>query len=97
MDLILEFLKPYAILVGTAAILYFVVRPLVKLVVGRMTGWSARRVVDRVRRGNPVATVAPGANAWSCGRCRSVNRPDAVVCYSCRGARAEVEQLQGRI
>jgi hypothetical protein len=96
-DSLLEFLRPYAIVIGTAVVLYFVVRPLIKLVAGRTTRWGAGQVTRAVRSRDPAATVAPGANAWSCGRCKSVNRPDAVVCYSCRGARAEVEHLQGRI
>ena len=97
MDAILEFLRPYAVVVGTALVLFLVVRPIVKLVAARTTGWGARQVTRAVRRRDPVATVEPGANAWSCRRCRSVNRPDAVVCYACRGQRADVEHLQGRI
>ncbi len=91
-----EFLLPYLIIFGTAAVLFVVwwaLRGLIVATVRRIVG----RTVDATRRLDPPAAVAPGANAWSCRRCRSVNRPDAVVCYSCRGDRAEVEHLQGRI
>ena len=91
-----DFLKPYAIVFGTAAVL-FVGWVVIRTVLVRTGRWGAGRVVDAVRRHDPAATVEPGANAWSCGRCRSVNRPDATTCYSCRGDRREVEHLQGRI
>ena len=90
------FLGSYGIVFGTAFAL-LVAWAIVRNVLVRTGRWGAGRVVDAVRRHDPVAGVAEGANAWSCGRCRSVNRPDATVCYSCRGPRSEVEHLQGRI
>jgi hypothetical protein len=96
MEGLLEFLRPYAIVFGVAGLL-FVAWLAVRMILVRTGRWGAGQVTRAVRAHRPVATVAPGANAWSCARCRSVNRPDAVVCYSCRGVRAEVEHLQGRI
>ena len=45
-------------------------RPVIKLVAGRTTRWGAGQVTRAVRSRDPVASVAPGANAWSCGRCQ---------------------------
>ena len=90
------FASIYAIIFGTAAVLF-----VLWLIVTRSLRGTVRRVSDRtvaeVRRHNPPATVADGANAWSCTNCKSVNRPDAVVCYRCRGERVDVEGFQGRI
>jgi hypothetical protein len=90
------FATELAILFGTAAVLYGI-----WWVVSRVVRRTARRVtnatVAEVRRRDPPPTVAPGANAWSCLNCKSVNRPDAIVCYRCRGDRSSVEGLQGRI
>lgn len=91
-----EFLKPYAIVFGTAAAL-FVAWRILRSVLAACGRFGVGQATRLTRRRHPVSTVAPGANAWSCGRCRSVNRPDADVCYSCRGPRSEVEHLQGRI
>ena len=91
-----EFLRPYLVIFGTAAVLFgiwWAVRGIVRSVIRRVAG----RTIETTRRIRPPATVAEGANAWSCGRCRSVNRPEATTCYSCRGNRSEVEHLQGRI
>ena len=91
-----EFLRPFAIIFGTAAILFAI-----WWAIRRLVGAAARGIADRTiaetRRRDPPATVAPGANAWSCTNCKSVNRPDAVVCYRCRGERSSVEGFQGRI
>ena len=90
------FATELAIIFGTAAVLFGI-----WWVISRLVRRSARSVVNatvaETRRHNPPATVAEGANAWSCASCKSVNRPDAVVCYRCRGERASVEGLQGRI
>ncbi len=91
-----DFVRPYLVVFGTAAVLFIAWR-VVRAVLIATGRWGAERVVDAVRGRHPAATVDAGANAWSCRRCRSVNRPDAVACYSCRGDRADVEQLQGRI
>jgi hypothetical protein len=90
------FLGSFAVVFGTAFAL-LLAWSVLRAVLVRTGRWGADRVVGAVRRRDPVAGVADGANAWSCGQCRSVNRPDATVCYSCRGPRAEVEHLQGRI
>ncbi|HET7471548.1 MAG TPA: hypothetical protein VFJ71_00345 [Candidatus Limnocylindrales bacterium] len=90
------FVGSFAIVFGTAFVL-LAAWAIIRALLVRSGRWGAERVVDAVRRHDPVAGVADGANAWSCGRCKSVNRPDATVCYSCRGARSEVEHLQGRI
>jgi hypothetical protein len=90
------FLLPYAIIFGTAAVLFGAWWTIRRLLAGTAKG-IAGRTIDEVRRRNPPATVAHDANAWSCLNCRSVNRPDAVVCYRCRGDRAEVEGFEGRI
>jgi hypothetical protein len=84
-----------AIIFGTAALLYATWRSINWLVRRTARGVRDRAIVE-TRRHVPPATVADGANAWSCANCKSVNRPDAVVCYSCRGDRASVEGLQGR-
>jgi hypothetical protein len=91
-----DFVLPYAIVFGTAAVI-FVAWLVARRGMVRLGRWSSGRVIGGVRRYRPPAGVAERANAWSCGRCRSVNRPDATVCYSCRGPRSEVEHLQGRI
>jgi hypothetical protein len=91
-----EFLRPYLIIFGTAAILFLLWWALRGVVVGtvrRIVG----KTVETTRHLDPPGSVAEGANAWSCRRCRSVNRPEATTCYSCHGDRAEVEHLQGRI
>jgi hypothetical protein len=91
-----EFLRPYLVIFGTAAVLFgiwWAVRGIVRSVIRRVAG----RTIETTRRISPPETVAEGANAWSCGRCPSVNRPEATKCYSCRGYRSEVEHLQGRI
>jgi hypothetical protein len=85
-----------AIIFGTAAVL-FAIWWSIKWLVRRTARGVADRTIAETRRHVPPATVADGANAWSCTNCKSVNRPDAVVCYSCRGDRASVEGLQGRI
>ena len=90
------FVGSFAIVFGTAFVL-LAAWAIIRALLVRSGRWGAERVVDAVRRHDPVAGVADGANAWSCGRCKSVNRPDATVCYSCRGSRSEVEHLQGRI
>ena len=90
------FVGSFAIVFGTAFVL-LAAWAIIRALLVRSGRWGAERVVDAVRRHDPVAGVADGANASSCGRCKSVNRPDATVCYSCRGARSEVEHLQGRI
>jgi hypothetical protein len=90
------FLGSYAIVFGSAIAL-LAAWLVLRAILVRTGRWGAGRVVGAVRRHDPVAGVADGANAWSCARCRSVNRPDATTCYSCRGARADVEHLQGRI
>ena len=84
------------IIFGTAAVLYAIWWA-IKGLVRRTARSVADRTVAETRRLDPPATVADGANAWSCANCKSVNRPDAVVCYRCRGDRASVEGLQGRI
>ena len=90
------FAAELAIIFGTAAVLFGI-----WLVVSRIVRRTARGVanatVAETRRHKPPATVADGANAWSCANCKSVNRPDAVVCYRCRGDRSTVEAFQGRI
>jgi hypothetical protein len=90
------FATELAIIFGTVALLYGI-----WWAISRVVRRSARRVANatlaETRRHSPPATVADGANAWSCANCKSVNRPDAVVCYRCRGERASVEGLQGRI
>jgi hypothetical protein len=91
-----EFLRPYAIIFGTAAVL-FGLWWTVKRLLSRAAKGVADRAIAETRRRDPPASVAPGANAWSCVSCKSVNRPDAVVCYRCRGERSSVEGLQGRI
>lgn len=90
------FLLPYLIIFGTAAMLFGIWWTISRLVRGAAKGVSERTIAE-VRRHDPPATVAPGANAWSCAICKSVNRPDATVCYRCRGKRVDVEALQGRI
>jgi len=85
-----------AIIFGTAAVLYAIWWSISRIA-RRTTRGVADRAIAETRRHHPPATVAEGANAWSCVHCKSVNRPDAVVCYSCRGDRASVEGLQGRI
>jgi hypothetical protein len=85
-----------AIIFGTAAVLFAIWWALSRIVKRAARG-VADATIAETRRYNPPATVADGANAWSCATCKSVNRPDAVVCYRCRGDRAEVEGLQGRI
>ena len=90
------FLLPYAIIGGTALVLFvawWLFRTTLVAIVRRI----AAGTVAAVRHHDPPATVAPGADAWSCANCRSVNRPDATICYSCRGPRSEVEHLQGRM
>ena len=91
-----EFLRPYAIIFGTAAVL-FAIWWAARGLISRIVRGTVDRTVAETRRLDPPATVAEGADAWSCSNCKSVNRPDAVVCYSCRGDRASVEGLQGRI
>ena len=91
-----EFLRPYAIIFGTAALL-FAVWWAGRGLITRIARGTFDRTVAETRRRNPPATVAEGANAWSCATCKSVNRPDAAVCYRCRGDRSSVEGLQGRI
>jgi len=90
------FATELAIIFGTAAVLFSI-----WWVVSRLVHRTARGVADatiaETRRHSPPATVADGANAWSCATCKSVNRPDATVCYRCRGARSDVEGFQGRI
>ena len=90
------FVGIYAIIFGTAAVLFVIWVIVTRVLRGAARGVSDRTVAE-VRRHNPPATVADGANAWSCLTCRSVNRPDAVVCYRCRGERVDVGGLQGRI
>ena len=91
-----DFLRPYLIVFGTAAVL-FAIWWAVRRVVSSAARGVADRTITEVRRHDPPATVAQGANAWSCSTCKSVNRPDATVCYRCRGERVEVEGMQGRI
>ena len=90
------FAAELAIIFGTAAVLYGIWR-VVTWLVKRTARGVANATVAETRRLNPQATVEGGANAWSCANCKSVNRPDAVVCYRCRGERSSVEGLQGRI
>jgi hypothetical protein len=85
-----------AIIFGTVAVL-FGIWWVVSRLVRRTARGVANATVAETRRLNPQATVEDGANAWSCARCKSVNRPDATVCYRCRGERSIVEGLQGRI
>jgi hypothetical protein len=90
------FAAELAIIFATAAVLvgiWWTIRWLVR----RAALGVAEATIAETRRHSPPATVAEGANAWSCANCRSVNRPDAIVCYRCRGDRASVEGLQGRI
>jgi hypothetical protein len=91
-----DFLRPYLIIFGTAAVL-FAVWWSVKRLFSRTARGIADRTIAETRRHDPPATVADGANAWLCINCKSVNRPDAVVCYRCRGDRASVEGPHGRI
>ena len=90
------FATELAIIFGTAAVLFSI-----WWVVSRLVRRTARGVADatiaETRRHRPPATVADGANAWSCATGKSVNRPDATVCYRCRAERADVEAMQGRI
>jgi len=90
------FATELAIIFLTAAVL-FGIWWVVSRLVRRTARGVANATVAETRRHNPPATVADGANAWSCANCKSVNRPDAVVCYRCRGERSNVEGLQGRI
>ena len=90
------FASELAIIFGTAALL-FGVWLLISWLVRRTARGVADRTIAEVRRHDPPAMVAAGANAWSCSTCRSVNRPDATVCYRCRGERVDVEAFQGRI
>jgi hypothetical protein len=89
-------MRPYAIIFGTAAVLFALWWTVKRLIAGAAKG-VADRTIAQTRRHDPPATVAEGANAWSCANCKSVNRPDAVVCYRCRGDRSSVEGHQGRV
>jgi hypothetical protein len=90
------FATELAIIFGTAAVLFGIWWGITWLVKRTARG-VANATVAETRRLSPQATVEVGANAWSCTNCKSVNRPDAVVCYRCRGDRSSVEGLQGRI
>jgi hypothetical protein len=90
------FATELAIIFLTAAVL-FGIWWVVSRLVRRTVRGVANATVAETRRLNPQGTVEDGANAWSCASCKSVNRPDAVVCYRCRGERSSVEALQGRI
>jgi hypothetical protein len=91
-----QFIVSFAIIFLTAGLL-FAIWLLIRGVVVRVARGTADRTVAEVRRHNPPATVASGADSWSCASCKSVNRPDATVCYRCRGDRTTVEGYQGRI
>jgi cytochrome c553 len=90
------FIVSFGIIFLTAGVL-FVIWLLIRSVVVRVARVTADRTVAEVRRHNPPATVASGADSWSCASCKSVNRPDATACYRCHGDRAAVEGSQGRI
>jgi hypothetical protein len=90
------FVVSFGIVFVTAGALY-VLWVVVRSLVARVARGTADRTVAEVRRHNPPSTVAEGANTWMCTNCRSVNLPDATACYRCRGDRATVEGLHGRI
>lgn len=91
-----QFVLPFLIVFASAAV-FFVLWWILRRLVIAITRQVAERTVAETRRRDPPAGVAPGADSWACRRCHSVNRADAIVCYRCRGDRATVEELQGRM
>ncbi len=75
----------------------FIVSFGITFLTARIARGAVDRTVDELHLQNPPATVANGADSWSCASCKSVNRPHATVCYLYRGDRAPVETYQGRI
>ena len=88
------FATELAIIFGTAAILFSI-----WWVVRRVVGHTARGVADRtiaeVRRHDPPATVAAGANAWSCGTCFLASRFTSAVWIARNGRRVNAKSIMG--